>query len=208
MRCRLSSVKCCCPHLSPDPASPGVCVSISHLQIFTRLSLNSTSVLEWSYFPVSISWCPSLLSNVSRARPFFCPASSLTLQGTIDPDRDAVAQHMWLSPHPNPFPHLNFFSLMSPSLVILPPWTSGTDGKRRSWTPVPPCPPTHPGHRLTSALTSRPSAPTRSRLPSRLPVAVKRSGSRWVCLPSKCPRECRAGCWCGRRLLFLEMMSK
>lgn len=110
MRCWLSSVKCCCPHRSPDPASPGVCVSISLLQIFTCLSLNSTSVPVWSYFPVSIFWCPSLLSNVSRAGPFFCPASSPTLQGTIDPDRDAVGQHMRLSPHPNLFPHLIFFS--------------------------------------------------------------------------------------------------
>lgn len=63
----------------------------------------------WVVLFPSISWCPSLLSNVSRAGPFFCPASSLTLQGTIDPDRDAVGQHMWLSPHPNLFPHLNFF---------------------------------------------------------------------------------------------------
>lgn len=187
--------------------------SISHLQIFI-------SAIYWSLWVILFP-CPHILMAISFCLIFpamgllaVLPLASLfrTLLNWTRRDREAVAQHMWLSPHPYLFPHLPFFFfflplLTSSSLVILSQWTSGTDGKRRSWTLVPLSRLTHLGHRSTSALTSHPSALTKSRL-RWLPAAVNFSGSHGVCLWAKCPLESKPGCLYGGRHLFLETMSK
>lgn len=84
MRCQLSSVKCCCLHLSHDASSPGFVFSISHLQIFnilTRYPLKSLSDLN----SLSSYLCGHLfLSNISSDWSFGCSASCLTLQDVIE----------------------------------------------------------------------------------------------------------------------------
>lgn len=207
IRCQPSSVKCCCLHLSPDPASPGVCLHLPSADLYLS-EPERTSVPEWSNFLALIFFWSYILANVSRAGSFGFSASPLTLQDIVEPHRLRSCRSAYVTfISPKYSPH-HFFPLISSWLVILSPWTLGTDGKRRSWTSVPPSPPTHPGHHLTSALTLRPSAQTKSRLRSRLPAAMNYSGSHRVCLPSKCPLECRPGCLRGGRHLFSETMSK
>lgn len=136
------------------------------------------------------------------------PLASL-FRTLLQGEREAVPHQMWLSLIQILSPHLSFLPLLtSSSLVILSPWTSGADGGRRSWTVVPLSPLTPPGHRSTSALTSRPSARTKSLVQSRLPAAGNCSGSLGVCLWTKCPLESKPGCLRGGRHLFLEAMSK
>lgn len=215
MSCQLSSVKCCCLHLSPDPASSGVCGLISHLQILTAV------IPDRSYFPVLISSWTSRFRRLCFQR-FGSPAPPLALQdiephakrqrscpSAYVPFTSSKSYFSFLTP---PFPPSSSPFLFSdgphvpPSLVILSPWTPGAGGGRKSRTPAPPSPPTPPGRRLTSALTSRPSAPTKPRLP--WTEAAIRSGSRRLGLRSKRPPECEPGCLYGGRRLSLEMMSK
>lgn len=169
--------------------------------------------LDVSYHPLSAAACtfhmmPALL--VSRSLLVSPAIACLTLQDIIEPhakrQRSCHSAYVTFTSSKSSSHFLPL--LTSSSLVILWPWTSGTDGERRSWTLVPLSPLTLLGHHSTSALTSRPSAQTKSRLRSRLPAAGNCSGSHGVCLWTKCPLESKAGCLYGGRHLFLETMSK
>lgn len=213
MRCQLSSVKCCCLHLSHDASSPGLCVlHLSSADLYICYLLKSLSdLISLS----SYSYGHLFLFDISSDGSFGCTSSCLTLQDIIE--LNAKRQRSCRSAYVTftssisfpPSPIFFFFLplLTSSSLVILSQWTSGTDGKRRSWTLVPLSHLTHLGHRSTSALTSHPSALTKSRL-RWLPAAVNFSGSHGVCLWAKCPLESKPGCLYGGRHLFLETMSK
>lgn len=156
-------------------------------------------------YPYGHLFLPSISSDGS----FGC-SSCLTLKDIIEPhakrERSCRSAYVTFTSSKS-FPPISHFLplLTSSSLVILSPWTSGTDGERRSWTLSPL---THLGHRSTSALTSRPSALTKPRLWSRLPVAVNCSGSHGACLWTKCSLESKPGSLYGGRHLFLETMSK
>lgn len=185
--------------------------------ICRSLYLLSTEVSEWSYFPVLIFLWPSLFVWYFQRWVFWLYFLLPHSSGHYWTEREETEKlslsicdfhliHIF-----SPISHFFFFFflplLTSSSLVILSQWTSGTDGKRRSWTLVPLSRLTHLGHRSTSALTSHPSALTKSRL-RWLPAAVNFSGSHGVCLWAKCPLESKPGCLYGGRHLFLETMSK
>lgn len=152
-----------------------------------------------------------LLSNVFSDRSFGFSTFCLTLQDVIEAQakiqRSCRSAYVTFTSSKSFSPIWHFLRLLtSLSLVILSPWTLGTDGE--GWILVPLSPLTYLGHRLTSALTSRPSALTKSQLRLRLSAVANNLKSHGFCLWTKCPLESKPGCLYGGRHLFWEMMSK
>lgn len=164
--------------------------------------LLSAEVPEWSCFLVLISSWPSPFAMGLLA---VLPLVSLCWTTCEETEKLSLSVRDFHLVQILP-PISRFLPLLTSSLLVIPsPWTSGTGGKRRSWTLSLL---THLGHRSTSALTSRPSALTKPRLRSRLPAAVNCLRSHGTCLWTKCLLEGKPGCLYGGRHLFSETMSK